>query len=72
MHNHLYLNEFASPEHKKRLVLFEKYQEPYQGMPPLQIGEEVFEVYSYITFPYKKHGDVVDFFAKATQANKSN
>ena len=62
---HISLNELVSSEHKKRLVLFEKFQGAYPGMPPLVINGEAFEFYSYIVFPYKKYGDIVDFYTKA-------
>ena len=40
-------------------------------MDPLRINGQVLEVYSYIVFPYKKYGDIVDFFAKAQKLNKN-
>ena len=51
-------------------MIFEKYQESYQGMPPLQINGEIFPVYSYIVFPFKKSGAIVDFFIRAWKQNK--
>ena len=38
-------------------------------MAPLIVGDKVIQVYSYIVFPYKKYGDVVDFFTKSSKKN---
>ena len=32
----------------------------YEEMEPIQFGDLVFKYYSYIVFPYRKYGDIVD------------
>ena len=52
-----------------RITNFHTFRGAYLGMDPLEINNKVFYFYSYIVFPYKKNGDLVDLFSKASAAN---
>ena len=54
------LQEAVQAHHKKYFLSYYKYQEMYEEMEPIQFGDLVFKFYSYIVFPYRKYGDIVD------------